>query len=253
MRAALPAGLDDAQASAATQGLKPLIPFGGAPFIAYTLTALADAGYTDVCVVVRPGADPVREWLGNAPARRIGLHFAVQDEPRGTAHALLAAESFAGGDDVALINADNDYPVDSLAALRAFAGPGLVAFTSSGLLGGNATADRISAYALLDVNEDGYLRDIVEKPPVDRVQRLGGAALVSMTCWRLSSRIFDACRAIPLSVRGELELPDAVRHSMRVLGERYEVVTMDAPVLDLSHPEDIPAVAESLRGRSVSF
>jgi dTDP-glucose pyrophosphorylase len=252
MSAVAPLPLDSAQAEMAKRGLKPLIPFAGAPFIAYVLTALADAGFTDVCVVVSPGDDPVRAWIAAARASRLRLHAAVQEEPLGTAHALLAAEPFAGGRDIALVNADNDYPVAALAALRSLPGHGLVGFSRAGLLRGNITAERLQGYALVDVDTAGSLRNIIEKPSAAQIHATRDTALFSMTCWRFGPDIFDACRSIRPSTRGELELPDAVRSSMAT-GARYEVVTVDAPVLDLSRREDIPAVARSLRGRSVAI
>jgi dTDP-glucose pyrophosphorylase len=252
MSAAAPLPLDSAQAAMATRGLKPLIPFAGAPFIAYVLTALADAGFADVCVVVPPGDDPVRAWIAATRTTRLRLHVAVQEEPLGTAHALLAAEAFAAGVDVVLVNADNDYPVAALAALRSLRRPGLVGFKRTGLLRGNITTERLQGYALVDVDEAGYLRSIVEKPTAAQLRATAEAALFSMTCWRFGPDIFDACRSIRPSTRGELELPDAVRTSMAT-GTRYEVVTVDAPVLDLSRREDIPAVTRSLHGRSVAL
>jgi dTDP-glucose pyrophosphorylase len=252
MSTAAPLPLDSAQADMAARGLKPLIPFAGAPFIAYVLTALADAGFTDVCIVVPPGNDPVRAWIAAARPSRLRLHVAVQDEPLGTAHALLAAEAFADGLDIALVNADNDYPLAALAALRSLRGPGLVGFSRAGLLRGNITAERFQGYALVDVDDAGCLCDIIEKPSAGQIRTMGDDALFSMTCWRFGPDIFQACRSIHPSPRGELELPDAVRNSMAT-GTRYEVVTIDEPVLDLSRREDIPSVARSLHGRSVAL
>jgi dTDP-glucose pyrophosphorylase len=252
MSAAAPMPLDSAQARMAERGLKPLIPFAGAPFIAYVLTALADAGFADVCVVVPPGDDPVRTWIAAARPGRLRLHVAVQEEPLGTAHALLAAEAFAAGLDIALVNADNDYPAAALAALRSLRGPGLAGFSRAGLLRGNITADRLRGYALVDVDDAGSLCNIIEKPSAAQILTMGDTALFSMTCWRFGPDIFHACRSIRPSTRGELELPDAVRSSMAA-GTRYEVVNVDAPVLDLSRREDIAAVARSLRGRVVAL
>ena len=68
---------------------------------------------------------------------------------------------------------------------------------------------------------------------------------------RASRAMFDACRRVQPSPRGELELPDAVRIAMRDLGERFRVVPVSAGVLDLSARGDIPAVAAALRGTAV--
>jgi dTDP-glucose pyrophosphorylase len=252
MRAASARGADEAQRTMAGMGLKPLIPFGGIPFLARVLASLADAGYRQVCLVVRPGDDPLREAVAAAPPTRLHVEFAVQQEPRGTAHALLAAEPFAGHEPFALVNADNLYPVEALRALRDLDGPGLVAFGRQGLLAGNVAPERLAGYALVEA-EGGMLRDIVEKPPAEHVEAAGDAALFSMTCWRFDPGIFEACRGIAPSARGEYELPDAVRHAVRHMGARFRVLQLQAPVLDLSSPDDITAVEPFVRGRNSTY
>ncbi|GAG17081.1 unnamed protein product, partial [marine sediment metagenome] len=76
---------------------------------------------------------------------------------------------------------------------------------------------------------------------------------VSMNCWRLNSTIFAACRSISPSARGELELPDAVQYAIDHLGQRFRVVQVRAPVLDMSSREDIKAVAAALADVEVSL
>lgn len=237
--------LEPSQRHAADQGRKSLIPFHGHPFLSYVLTSLADAGYGDVCVVVGPGADPIRAHYEADSVRRVSLRFAVQDEPLGSAHALLAAERVVGDRDFVLLNADNLYPVEALTALRALAGPGLIAFRRAGLLRGNITPDRLRAYALVTATADGELEQIIEKPSAAQLARAADA-LFSMTCWRFGRSIFDACRAIPLSARGEYELPDAVRYAIHAGWERFRIVVLDDVVLDLSRREDILTVQRLL-------
>jgi glucose-1-phosphate thymidylyltransferase len=67
-----------------------------------------------------------------------------------------------------------------------------------------------------------------------------------MNCWRFSPAIFEACRRVQTSSRGELELPDAVAVAIAELGESFRVVPCDEPVLDLGRREDVAAVAEIL-------
>ena len=244
------AGLAPEQREAAALGLKALIPFHGHPFLSWVLTSLADAGITHVCLVVGGEDHPVRRYYARQQTARLRIEFAEQTEPRGSAHALLAAEPVVAGNDFILINADNDYPVPAFDALRRLGGPGLIGFRAGGLLRANVTAERLKAYALLDVSPDGTLAHIHEKPAA---REFDAAALISMTCWRFDSRIFDACRSAELSERGEYELPDAVNGAIRALNVQFQVVTMDAPVLDLSRPEDVMAIGTLLNGRRVDL
>ena len=135
--------------------------------------------------------------------------------------------------------------MDVLRALVALDGPGLPAFRRSTLIEqSNIDADRIRSFALLTVDETGTLVDILEKPDPatfaryfgDRGDAIDGMpgmhdVRVSMNCWRFGPSIFSACRSIELSPRGELELPNAVRYAVRVMGERFRAIPVDAGVL----------------------
>jgi dTDP-glucose pyrophosphorylase len=74
-----------------------------------------------------------------------------------------------------------------------------------------------------------------------------------MNCWRFGPSIFEACRNIPLSKRGELELTAAVQYAIDELGETFQVVYVQAPVLDMTSRKDIAAVAEKLAGVEVEL
>jgi glucose-1-phosphate thymidylyltransferase len=244
--------LEAAQESAAAKGIKGMIPVGR-PFLDYVLSALADAGFDEVCLVIGPEHQSVRDYYG-APGRlsRIAVTYAIQEEPRGTADAVRAAEYFAGGRPFLVCNADNYYPTPVLAALGALTGPGLAGFAPGALVGlSNIPAARVAQFALLAETPDGFLADIVEKPDAGTIARLGPRARVSMNAWAFGPEIFEACRHATPSARGELELQDAVRYAIRRLGTRFRVLPVEAGVLDLSYRGDIATVAEHLVGVEV--
>ena len=78
--------------------------------------------------------------------------------------------------------------------------------------------------------------------------RSGTEVLLSMNLWRFSPAIFEACRRVPLSARGELELPQAVDFGIRELGLRFRAIRSEEGVLDLSTRGDVAAVARRLSG-----
>lgn len=255
MRAEAPGvRLDGAQERLAARGLKALIPFHGHAYLDYVLAAAADAGLTEVCLVVGPDGEALRAHFRDTRPERVRVRFAVQPEPRGSADALLAAEAFAAGEPFLAINSDNLYPTRTLDALRGLDGSGMAGFRRSVLASdGNVPAARAAAYAVVATDAAGYLAEIVEKPDPATLERLdpADAGRISMNCWRFGPSIFAACRAIAPSARGEWELPDAVLHAVRRFGEPFRVVPSDEAVLDLSSRADIPLVAERLRGRPV--
>ena len=99
------------------------------------------------------------------------IDFAVQQEPHGTADAVLAAESWTDGEPFLVINSDNYYPVDALRRLASIDEPGLVAFSRVGLLAdGQIEPSRVASFAVLDLDGD-YMRRIVEKPDAETLLR----------------------------------------------------------------------------------
>jgi glucose-1-phosphate thymidylyltransferase len=240
------------QAAAAASGTKAMMPVGR-PFLDYVLASLADAGFTEVCIVVNARDEVVRARYGTAAAlSRLRVAFAVQADPIGTADALLAAEEFVGGEPFIVLNADNYYPIDGLRMLRESGEAATLAFSGEGLVRGGISPERIARYALLKVDDRGYLTDIIEKPD-DATFAAHRAAAVSMNVWRFNAEIFRACRDVKPSSRGELELPMAVRLAVQVLGARIRALPIDATVLDLSHRADIPVVAARLRAVEVAL
>jgi dTDP-glucose pyrophosphorylase len=246
------ATIDARQAAVADQGIKAMIPIGR-PFLDYVLSALADAGCTEICLVIGPEHPAVREYYERPGLlERVRVTFAIQDRPVGTANAVLAAELFASEDRFLVMNADNYYPVAAYTALRDLGEPGLVAFDRAALIAdGHIPPERVLKFALLDIGDDGYLRRIVEKPDEATARAMVGTPAVSMNVWCFDAGIFDPCRTVAASVRGELELPLAVQHAIDAYGRRFRTVPMAAPVLDLSSRGDIAGVAERLAGTEV--
>ena len=240
------------QARMADLGLKGLIPIHGEPFLAYVLSALADAGIRDVCLVVAPDADEIRSAFGERRTERIRISFAVQEEPLGSAHAVLQAESFAAGDRFLALNSDNYYTPAAVASVTSRNTSALVGYRRQGLVeGGNIPPERMAAYALVTADGAGNLERIVEKPTEEERRALEGRSWISMTCWWFGPTIFEAARSIGPSARGELELPDAVEYARDRLGERFRIVESSEPVLDLSNRGDIASVEAYLRGVEV--
>jgi len=239
-----------AQSEVADQGVKAMIPVGR-PFLDYVLSSLADAGIERVCLVIGPEHDAIRDrYQRELEPERIEVAFGIQEEPTGTATAVLAAEPVVGDEPFLVVNSDNLYPTEALRLLVELDGPGLIGYDRKGLLEqSNIDAARIQSFALAWSDGNGYLTRIVEKP--DPSLAADSAASISMNSWRFDRAIFDACRAIAPSARGEYEIQDAVRHAMSQPGIRFRVVPFAGGVLDLSSRRDIAAVTERVRDIAV--
>jgi len=241
------AAMDKDQMAVADSGLKAMIPIGR-PFLDYTLSGLADAGYSEVCLVIGPEHQLVRDYYHENAPKRTRIRFAIQGKPLGTADAVLAAKDLTGGELFLVINSDNYYPVEALRGLRELGEPGTALFDRDRLIAeSNIPEDRVQKFAVAKIDQNGFLERIYEKPFEETIRALGTPLYVSMNCWVFSPAIFRACLSITPSARGELELTDAVQYAVDALNERYRVLTYRSPVLDLSSRSDIAAVAEKLR------
>jgi glucose-1-phosphate thymidylyltransferase len=255
--------LSDRQQAAAQAGWKALMPIGGRPFLDFVLNAFADAGGMEAALVIGPEQYPAfAEYVRGRAAARLRLSLVEQTDPRGTADAVRAAADWLGDAPFLVLNGDNLYPADALRALIECEGPALAAFDEATLIASsNVSAGRMAEFATVEIDADGHLTSIVEKPgrraPADTALHRGAEEgptpplpehrLVSMNAWRLDRRVIDACRDVAPSARGEYELPDAVSLAMS-RGVRFTAIRANGAVLDLSRQTDILEVERRLHG-----
>lgn len=241
--------LTSAQSEAADVGLKCLIPVGR-PFLDYVLSALADGGIRDVCIVVAAGDRRIRaRYTRDVAPSRLQVAFAEQASPLGTANAILAARAFAGSDDVIVLNGDNLYTAHAIAAVGADHGNAIAAYRAASLVErGNIPRERLRAFAIIQPDDRGNLHRVVEKPGDD--VHIADDTLISMNLWAFTPAIFAACERVEPSARGELELADAIRIALSD-GVMFRIVSISDGVLDLTERRDIAAVTIRLRDTAV--
>jgi dTDP-glucose pyrophosphorylase len=250
--------LGSGRAEIANRGLKALMPLNGRPFLDYVVDSLVRAELRSICFVVAPDADDMRRHAERiARAAGIRVECAVQDEPLGTADAVLAAEQFVEGESFVMCNGDNLYPDDALrelaesddrqCRLAAFARDELVRH-------GNIAPERVRHFAVVTASDDGRLLAILEKPTDPERFVKEGRLWLSMNLYRFTPDIFDACRrVVPDPERGELELTAAVAGMLGADPTCFRVLFCGGAVFDLTTRADVPAVEEALRERRLCF
>jgi glucose-1-phosphate thymidylyltransferase len=245
------AQMDDRQSAIAATGVKALIPIDR-PFLDYVLSVLAESGYREVCLIIGPEHQELRAYYENLDPMLLKISFAIQEKPLGTGDAVRAAEKFAGRDRFLMINSDNYYPAEACRDLRLWDEAALAVFERDAMIAqSNIPADRVVKFAAVEIDSDGYLKRIIEKPDEKTLASLGNEIYLSMNCWLFGPKIFQACGAIKPSPRGELEITDAVQYAIEKLGEKFKVLKFAAGVLDLSSRSDIAPVAARLAGTEV--
>ena len=247
------ATLSAAQAAAANDGVKAMLPVGR-PFLDYVLSGLADAGFTDVCIVVAPQhADDARPLhargdphASSRPIRRAtqaGRHGRRRSCRRG----IRRGRTLRRGERRQLLSERRAVASPHGPSARvppASRSRGRDCCEAATLPRTDSPRTPCSTFATACCSASSRSRT----PP--RCRR-APTRRVSMNCWRLDSKIFRACRDVQPSSRDELELPNAIQYAVEVLGERFEMIAADAPVLDLSRRADVAKVTARLQDVAV--
>ncbi len=167
------------------------------PMVLFPLECLVAAGICDALVVTgRAHIDAFARLLGDGS--RLGLRslsFVAQDGEGGIADALKQGEAFAGGDRVCVLLGDNIFG----RSLRGPAGRFAAQRSGARLLLAESAHPRDFGVARI---EGGRIVEIIEKPtnPPGR--------LVVTGAYFYDAAVFDICRSIVPSSRGELEITD---------------------------------------------
>ncbi|MFC7227476.1 sugar phosphate nucleotidyltransferase [Salinirubellus salinus] len=211
---------------------KPLVPVGGTPLVEHVLDALAPA-VSEYVVVVGYRGDRLRSHLGDRYAD-CPVTYVEQAEPRGLADALLCAAPAVDGPFLHC-NADNVFAADlsRLATHREATDADAVLLTER-------VSEDVARETGVLVRDEAGLR-VVEKPddPPSLEVQTGAFAF--------SPAVFDACRAVDPSARGEYELSDAVTRLAR--DGRVETLTLAADEwrVNVNTAADIAAAERRLR------
>ena len=179
---------------------KQLVPVGNKPILYYGLEDLAEAGVTDVGIIISPetGAE-VRRAVGDGSAFGIDVTYIVQEAPLGLAHALQTALPFVDGDDVLMYLGDNlvkDGVADIVADYERDR-PNCQILRHA--------VDEPAAFGVVELDDAGRVVRLVEKPQ----QPPSNLALVGV--YLFDASIEKAIAAISPSARGELEITDAIQ------------------------------------------
>lgn len=173
---------------------KHLLPVGEEPMLFNPIKQLISAGIGDIMIVSsEEHIGYVIDILKNAHCFNCSFSFAVQQEAGGIAHALLAAEQFAGGDMVTVILGDNIATNSIEPYARKFE---LQRIGAKVLLSKVSDPERYGVAVL----KEGRIQNIVEKPE----KYISSFAVTGIYFY--DNNLFKVIREIIPSVRGELEI-----------------------------------------------
>ncbi|GFE52471.1 glucose-1-phosphate thymidylyltransferase [Roseobacter cerasinus] len=175
---------------------KQLLPIYDKPMIYYPLSALMLAGIREIAVITTPqDQDQFQRMLGDGSQWGLQLTYIEQPSPDGLAQAFILAEDFLAGSPSALVLGDNIFFGHGLPELMAAAD----AQDSGATVFGYQVADP-ERYGVVDFDENGVARRIIEKPEVPPSNfAVTGLYFVDGTAPAKA-------RAVKPSARGEVEI-----------------------------------------------
>ncbi|MET7294203.1 glucose-1-phosphate thymidylyltransferase [Streptomyces griseoloalbus] len=178
---------------------KQLVPVANKPVLFYGLEAIADAGISEVGIIVGDTADEIREAVGDGSRFGIEVTYIPQEAPLGLAHAVLIAQDFLGDDDFVMYLGDN-FIVGGITGLveefRTERPDAQILLTK---------VPNPTSFGVAELGDDGRVVGLEEKPK----QPKSDLALVGV--YLFTPAIHEAVRSIEPSWRGELEITHAIQ------------------------------------------
>lgn len=175
---------------------KQLLPIYDKPMIYYPISVLMLSGIREIAIITTPEDQAqFQRLLGDGSQWGLRFEWIVQPSPDGLAQAYLLAEEFLDGAPSAMVLGDNIFFGGGLGTLLASAN----ARETGGTVFGYRVADP-ERYGVVDFDEGGRVRAIIEKPTVPP------SSFAVTGLYFLDGTASQKARAVKPSARGELEI-----------------------------------------------
>ncbi|MDY8138843.1 sugar phosphate nucleotidyltransferase [Aquimarina sp. 2201CG5-10] len=235
----------------------------GRPLMDYLLYNAKQAGYKNIYIVIGEKEELMQTFYGNKNKGNdfygLTINYAIQYipenrvKPFGTADAVqqavtqypeLAIESYT------VCNSDNLYSIEALKALRAIGHPN--AFISYDRDALRFSEERISRFALVSIDKEGFLKSIIEKPSLENVDMYkddSDKLRVSMNIFKFDGKEFNYyLENCPVNKeRNEKEIPSALLNMTKDHPVSVKAIPMSEHVPDLTSKEDILIMKEHIK------
>ena len=206
-------------------GNKHMIPIANEPMLFHGLRHFAQAGITDVGVVLGTIHEGIREAVGDGTQFGLRVRYIHQGDPRGLADAVLCAWDYLGDDPFVMYLGDN--------LIQQGVRPFVDLFNKDAVdaVIGVTPVAHPSQYGVVEL-DGGRIVSIEEKPAAPR----SDLALIGV--YLFSPAIHPVIERLQPSRRGELEITDAIRglHESR---RRVVVQPVSGWWKDTGRPEDL--------------
>ncbi len=258
--------LDQNVSDVAKSSHKTLIPLGNdkRPLLYFILKNALNAGVSEVFLITSPENSAFKTFIESEVFKNsfldIKVNFAIQEKPKdrekplGTSDALMQAmdqHDVLKSNSFVIINGDNLYSVKSLNSLFELDEKqhALISYDRDAL---NFPHERLTKFALINVNENNKLINIIEKPPIEEVDNFRdklNKIRVSMNIFKFfGPTIYPFIKNCPLHPeRKEKEIPEAVRNYIKEFPNSFDALPFFEHIPDLTSAKDILTIIKSIK------
>jgi glucose-1-phosphate thymidylyltransferase len=179
---------------------KQLIPIANKPILYYIIEDLVSSGIWEIGIVVGPNKEQIIEKVGDGKRWGCKIHYIIQDEPRGLAHAILISKEFLGEEEFIMYLGDNMIK----GGIKEFVEEFRQGDYSLSLMLTEVPNPEDYGIALVD-EQKKVIKKLLEKPknPPTNLSIVG--------IYGFRKEIFEAIKHIKPSWRNELEVTDAMQ------------------------------------------
>ena len=183
-------------------GPKQLLPIANKPMSQYALEDLKNAGIRDIAIIIGDiYPEKVKEYYSDGKQFGVNITYIYQEKPKGISHAIRLCKEFVGDDKFIVYLGDNVLRRNLADYTKKFSSSSLDAMI---LL---CEVDNPSKFgvAYIDTEDPLKIKNIIEKPknPTSNLAVIG--------VYFLTPKIFDIIDNLKPSMRGELEITDALQ------------------------------------------
>lgn len=174
---------------------KSMVPISGRPLLEHALASLYKAGVDDSIIITGYRANDITDYFGNGSKLGFRIKYVDYENSNGTAEAIYKAKSYFDDDfllsygDVIADSRDINGLINSHEKTRPLATLASKRF------------EDVSKLGALDVDSNGIINSIVEKPNED----MESSGLASLGIYAVSPKIFDYIRLTLRMPISELE------------------------------------------------
>ena len=199
---------------------KSLLRVNGRATLDYVLTAALRAGVKRVCIVTNHLEEKIFEFIGDGSRWNLSVTFAHQKELRGSGDALMSVPHQWIRDESVLVLA-TDYILEENVLLDLVEAhekqPADITMSLK-----KCSVDELMARSTVEVESGWRVKRIIEKPSQNEILSPYAASVMYIFPYA----VWNYLPRIKPSVRGEIELPDAVQ---MMIGDGYKAFGLLQP------------------------